>query len=172
VDAVWPAQRHCRCPAHRTRRSDGPRAGAVPRHDRIRAWTAQIDPELAEWDYGCYDGMRTPEIHEHNPTWNVFHDGCPGGESLGQVECRADRLLNRLKALDGPVALFTHGQFGCLLAARWLGLAGSQGEHFVMEPASVSVLGGKPGHPGIPAIIRWNMEPALGTMTSQPLAPA
>jgi len=122
---------------------------------------AMIEPDLAEWDYGCYDGMRTAEIHERNPAWNVFHDGCPGGESLGQAESRASRLLGRLKRLQGPLALFTHGQFGCMLAASWMGLPGHEGEHFAMDPASISVLGPKPGHASVPVIVRWNMPFAL-----------
>lgn len=117
---------------------------------------AEVEPDLAEWDYGDYEGLRTPEIRQTVPGWNVFRDGCPGGESLAQVVARADRLLGRLRGMAGPVVLFSHGHFGCVLGARWAGLAGSAGEHLVLDPASISVLGARPGHPEVPAILRWN----------------
>ena len=121
---------------------------------------AVIEPDLAEWDYGEYEGMVTADIWQIDPGWNVFHDGCPGGESLAQVVARADRLLERVKTMTGPVALFSHAQFSCVLAARWVGLAGSAGEHLVLDPASLSILGSRPGHPEVPVIARWNVVPA------------
>ena len=70
---------------------------------------AQVEPDLAEWDYGDYEGLRTPEIAKERPGWNIFADGCPNGELPDQVSARADRLIGRLEALDGNLALFSHG---------------------------------------------------------------
>jgi broad specificity phosphatase PhoE len=81
---------------------------------------AQVEPDLAEWDYGDYEGLRTPEIAKERPGWNIFADG--NGELPNQVSVRADRLIGRLEALDGNVALFSHGHFSRVLAARWIGL--------------------------------------------------
>ncbi len=120
---------------------------------------AIVEPDLVEWDYGDYEGMLTADIWQINSGWNVFRDGCPGGETLAQVVTRADRLLLRLKLLPGPIAMFSHAQFGSVLAARWAGLAGEAAEHLVLDPASVSILGPKPGHPEVPVITRWNVVP-------------
>ena len=118
-----------------------------------------VEPDLAEWDYGEYEGLITSEIWQSNPGWNVFRDSCPGGEALLQIVARADRLLLRLKAMSGSIALFSHGQFGAVLAARWAGLSGEAGEHFVLDPASLGILGLKPRHPEVPVITRWNIVP-------------
>lgn len=125
-----------------------------------RGRPAIVDPDLAEWDYGAYEGMRTADIWKTHPGWNVFRDGCPNGESLDAVVLRADRLIAQLRNVQGNVALFSHGQFGCVLAARWAGMPGGAGEHFALDPASISVLGPKPGHPRVPVIARWNVVPA------------
>lgn len=121
---------------------------------------AVTDPDLAEWDYGRYDGLQTDQIRLQDPNWNVFRNGCPEGETVAEVVARADRVIARLCAMAGPIALFTHGQFGCVLGARWAGLAGGQGEHLALDPASLSVLGPKPGHPLVPVITRWNVVSA------------
>ncbi|MEO8723634.1 MAG: histidine phosphatase family protein [Sphingobium sp.] len=121
--------------------------------------TATIEPDLAEWDYGDYEGLHTADIRKTSPRWSVFRDGCPGGETLDNVVSRADRLLVRLRRAQGNIALFSHGQFGCVLAARWAHLAGREGEHFALDPASLSILGPKPGHPEVPVITRWNIVP-------------
>jgi len=118
--------------------------------------TAEIEPDLAEWNYGDYEGARTADIRQGHPDWNIFRDGCPGGESPGQVFDRADRLLTRLRKLEGKVALFSHGQFGCVLAARWIGLPVTEGAHFVLGTASLGVLGYDPDHPTAPIISVWN----------------
>jgi broad specificity phosphatase PhoE len=124
--------------------------------DRI----AEIEPELAEWDYGDYEGRASADIRSDRPGWNVFSDGCPGGETPGQISDRADRVIDWLRPLTGNVALFSHGQFGCVLAARWIGLAVLEAQHFSLDAASLSVLGPKPGHPDVPAVLRWNFVPA------------
>ena len=82
----------------------------------------EIEPDLAEWDYGDYEGQRSVDIRQRRPDWNLFRDGCPRGELPAQLSDRADRLIARLRALDGNVALFSHGHFGCVLGVRWIGL--------------------------------------------------
>lgn len=120
---------------------------------------AMVEPDLAEWDYGDYEGLLGTEIRQIHPGWNIFRDGCPGGEALPQVVERADRLVARLKAMAGPVALFSHGHFGTVLAARWVGLPGEAAANLILDPASISVLGPRPRHPDIPVIARWNVVP-------------
>ncbi len=117
---------------------------------------AVIDPDLAEWDYGTYDGLRSRDIYQERPDWSVFRDGCPGGETPAQISDRADRLIARLRSLDGNVALFTHGHFGCALAARWIDLPVIEGQHLLLSTASVSILGHHPTHPEVPVISLWN----------------
>ncbi len=121
------------------------------------AHQAEIEPDLAEWDYGTYEGLSTADIRKTAPDWNIFRDGCPGGETAAQVSSRADRLIARLSRLGGDIALFSHGQFGCVLAARWIGLAVIEAQHFALDTASLSILGPKPGHPDVPVVTRWNM---------------
>jgi broad specificity phosphatase PhoE len=123
------------------------------------AHAAEIEPHLAEWDYGAYESLSTAEIRKTAPDWNIFRDGCPGGETAAQVSARADCLIARLSGLGGDIALFSHGQFGCVLAARWIGLAIIEGQHFALDTASLSILGPKPGHPDVPVVTRWNMLP-------------
>ncbi len=120
----------------------------------------EIEPDLAEWDYGDYEGQRTVDIRKGRPDWNVFRDGCPRGEMPAQVSDRADRLIAHLRALDGNVALFSHGQFGCVLAARWIGLPAIEGQHFALGAASLSILGHEPSHPKVRVIALWNAAPA------------
>lgn len=117
---------------------------------------AVIDADLAEWDYGDYEGQRSVDIRKQRADWNVFRDGCPGGESTAQVSGRADRLIAHLRALDGNVALFSHGQFGCVLAARWIGLPLVDAQHFALDTASLSILGHDPHHPEVSVIALWN----------------
>jgi broad specificity phosphatase PhoE len=113
----------------------------------------RIDPDLVEWEYGEYEGLTTAEIRRKVPEWNLFEDGCPGGESPEQVGARADRLLERVRAAGGVVALFAHGHFSRVLAARWIGLPTSHGRNFLLDTATVSVLGMDREDP---AIRRWN----------------
>jgi probable phosphoglycerate mutase len=122
--------------------------------------TAVTDPDLAEWDYGRYEGLTSAQVRDQDPDWNVFRDGCPGGESVADVVARADRVIDRLLAMAGPIVLFSHGQFGCVLGARWIGLAGAAGDLLSLDPASLSVLGPKPRHPDVPVIVRWNVVSA------------
>lgn len=119
---------------------------------------AQIEeePGLAEWNYGAYEGLRSQAIREERPGWSVYHDGCPDGETPTEVSDRADHLIDRLQTLSGNIALFSHGQFGCSLAVRWIGLPILQAQHFLMETASLCVLGYNPGHPELRIIGAWN----------------
>ena len=118
-----------------------------------------IKPELSEWDYGDYEGLRSADIRRDTPDWNIWRDGCPGGESPADVSARADRLIASLCELQSTVALFTHGQFGAALAARWIGLMLVEGQHFALNTGSVSLLGIDPRHPDRRIIELWNEVP-------------
>ena len=117
----------------------------------------KIEPDLAEWDYGEYEGLRSARIIETRPGWNLFRHGCPNGESPAQVAERADRLIARVRVLAGNVALFSHGQFGAVLAARWIGLPLLEAEHFPFGTASLSILSYAAQHPTVSVIEKWNV---------------
>jgi broad specificity phosphatase PhoE len=103
---------------------------------------AEIDPDLVEWDYGEYEGRRGADIRAERPDWNLFRDGCPGGETPQQVTARADRVVGRVRAIPGDVLLFTSGHFIRVLAARWLGLEPTENSrYFMLSTASLSALG-------------------------------
>src|SRR5580700_10270074 len=102
---------------------------------------AEIDPDLVEWDYGQYEGRRTVEIHAERPDWQLFRDGCPGGESPEQVASRADRIIQRVRSMQEDVLLFSSGHFLRMLAARWLGLEPAAGRFFLLGTASLSAVG-------------------------------
>ena len=120
---------------------------------------AEIEPDLAEWDYGDYEGKRSLEICGERPDWNIFRDGCPNGEMPGQVSGRADRLIAHLIVMKGNVALFSHGHFGSALAVRWIGLAVDQGQHLQLNTASLSILSYNPSHLEVRVISLWNATP-------------
>ena len=117
---------------------------------------AEIEPDLVEWDYGDYEGLRPVDIRKAQPDWNVFQDGCPGGEAPGQISARADRLITRLRTLEGNIALFSHGHFGRVLAARWIGLEIRQAQALLLSTASISILGYEHNVAEVPAIVLWN----------------
>ncbi len=121
---------------------------------------AETEPDLAEWDYGEFEGRRSVDILTAQPTWNIFHDGCPGGETTTQISARADRLVARLRTMNGNIALFSHGHFGRVLGARWIGLPISAGQHLLLSTASISVLGYEHDRSATPAIVCWNSTPA------------
>ena len=103
---------------------------------------AEADRDLVEWDYGQYEGRRTDEIRAERPDWELFRDGCPGGESPKQVSARADRVVRRVRAVTGDVLLFTSGHFMRVLATRWLGLEPTVNcKFFMLSTASLSALG-------------------------------
>ena len=114
---------------------------------------AEIDRNLMEWNYGEYEGLTPKQIRAKAPGWLLFRDGCPGGESPEQVGARVDRLIARMRAVEGHVALFAHGHILRVLAARWLGLPAPAGCHFMLDTATLSVLS---YYRGIPAVKRWN----------------
>jgi len=120
---------------------------------------SEIEPDLAEWDYGDFEGRRSLDIRRDNRDWDIWRDGCPGGESTTDIGVRADRLIARLATMKGFVALFSHGQFGAALAARWIGLAVIKGQHFTLHPASVSLLGTDDHHADRRVIELWNECP-------------
>jgi len=120
-----------------------------------------IEPDLTEWNYGAYEGLRSEEIRVLRPDWNVFDDGCPDGESPADIAARADRLIDRLAVLRGNIALFSHGAFAGVIASRWIGLPVRTGAHFSLATASMSILAQNPNHPDIRAIALWNAVPAM-----------
>ena len=102
---------------------------------------AEIDRDLLEWNYGEYEGRRTAEIHAERPDWQLFRDGCPGGESPQQVGARADRVVKRTRGIQGNVLIFSSGHILRVLTARWLGLEPADGKYFLLSTASLSALG-------------------------------
>jgi len=122
---------------------------------------AEVDRDLVEWDYGQYEGRRTAEIHAKRPDWQLFRDGCPGGESPDQVGARADRVVRRVRAIEGNVLLFSSGHFLRVFAARWLGLEPGAGRYFVLGTASLSAVGYE--HDRSEPVIRfWDETPREG----------
>lgn len=114
---------------------------------------AEVDDDLAEWAYGDYEGLTTPEIRERVPGWSVWNTPSPGGESAEEVTTRLDRVVARTLASDGPVLAFAHGHSLRALAARWLGLPVQEGRLFYLDTATISVL----GHDRETAVLqRWN----------------
>ena len=102
---------------------------------------AEIDRDLLEWNYGEYEGRLTTDIHKERPEWQLFRDGCPGGESPDEVGTRADRVVKRVRAVEGDVLVFSSAHFLRVFAARWLGLDTAFGRYFVLSTASLSALG-------------------------------
>lgn len=102
---------------------------------------AEVDRNLVEWNYGDYEGLRTIDIHAKRPGWQLFRDGCPGGESPGQIGERADHTVSRLRESKGNVLIFSSGHFLRVLAARWLGLEPAAGKFFMLKTAALSAIG-------------------------------
>jgi broad specificity phosphatase PhoE len=102
---------------------------------------AEIDRDLLEWNYGEYEGRLTADIQTERPDWQLFRDGCPGGESPNEVGTPADRVVKRVRAVEGDVLVFSSAHFLRVFAARWLGLEVAFGRYFVLSTASVSALG-------------------------------
>ncbi len=114
---------------------------------------AHIDNDLVEWNYGEYEGLTSREIREEAPGWLLFDHGCPGGETPEQVGERADRIIARTRGQQGNVALFAHGHFLRVVAARWLGFGAGAGRHFLLDTGTLNILS---YYQGIPAIKEWN----------------
>lgn len=119
------------------------------------ASVAEVDCNLVEWDYGDYEGRRTTEIHADRPDWQLFRDGCPGGETPAQVAARADSVISCLHAINGDVLVFSSGHFLRTLAIRWLGFEAVAGRFLMLNTASLSVLGYE-NSLDQPAIRLWN----------------
>ena len=117
---------------------------------------AEVDPDLTEWDYGRFEGKLTSEILAELPGWELYRDGCPGGESPGDVADRADRFLARVHDLDGDVLAFSSGHMIRMIAARWFGLPPATGRVFFCRPASVGVLGFEHDRRDQPILNLWN----------------
>jgi broad specificity phosphatase PhoE len=116
----------------------------------------EMDRDLLEWDYGEYEGRRTAEILADRPGWQLFRDGCPGGESPDQVGARADRVLKRVRAVKGDVLLFSSGHFLRVFAARWLGLEAAAGRYFLLSTGSLGMLAYEHHSLSEPVILLWN----------------
>ena len=114
---------------------------------------AEVDPDLVEWDYGDYDGRTAAEIRRERPGWTPWHGGFPGGETLEEVAARADRVVARVRGVDGDVALFAHGHILRVIAARWLEQPPIEAAHYYLATASLSMLGWERE---TPVIDRWN----------------
>ena len=125
------------------------RSGVVP----AGGGAVEVWDDLGEWDYGAYEGITTPDIQAGRPGWELFHDGCPGGESPAEVAARADAVVTRVRAVQGDVALFSHGHFLRVLAARWVGWPVEAGLHLLLDTGTLSELDAKRGDP---VIRRWN----------------
>jgi fructose-bisphosphate aldolase class I len=125
---------------------------------------AEIDNDLKEWNYGDYEGLTPSQIEQRKPGWLIFTDGCPNGERPEQVGARIDRLMAKIRAVAGDVALFAHGHLLRTFGARWLGLPPEDGAHFLLDPATVSVAS---FYHGVPAMRQWNVPVPSRTIGGQ-----
>ena len=114
---------------------------------------AIVDDDLCEWNYGRYEGLTTAEIKKTAPGWLLFRDGCPDGETPGEVGARVDRVIARARTSGGAVALFAHGHVLRVLASRWIGQPAEGGEHFMLDTGTLSVLS---FYRDVPAVRIWN----------------
>lgn len=129
---------------------------------------SRVEPNLREWDCGEYEGLTIEEIHAQRPGWNLYRDGCPGGESPHDVRDRVDAVVAAIRRVDGPVALFSHGHYLCALAARWIGLHVSDGARFRLDAAAIGILDVEHGALNEPSIAAWNVgEQFSGTPQAQ-----
>ena len=122
----------------------------------LAEYTPEIEPDLLEWNYGDYEGLKTAQIRKNRPGWDLFQDGCPGGESVHEVCERVDRLVERLKGLSGNVVLFAHGHILRVVAARWVRQPVAFGRALLLSTATVSILGFDHQTMDEPAIRLWN----------------
>jgi probable phosphoglycerate mutase len=125
-----------------------------------------VDHDLTEWDYGEYEGLRTAEILQRNPDWDLFRDGVPNGESPAAISARADRVVARLRAAVGTVLIFSSGHFLRVLAVRWLGLEVTAARYLLLGTASISILSYEHSLRE-PAIALWNQTPAPQPTTAR-----
>ncbi len=118
--------------------------------------TAQVRPELMEWDYGRYEGLTSRRIAEQNPGWSLWRDGGPDGETPADVGRRVDPVIAQVRQVAGDVLIFAHGHVLRVLAARWLDEPPGGGRHYALQTAALSVLGYEHEDP---VISRWNLPP-------------
>jgi probable phosphoglycerate mutase len=123
----------------------------------------EIEPALAEWNYGEYEGLTQDEIEHRAPGWVIFSDGCPGGESPAEVGARVDGMLAKIRKMTGTVAVFSHGHLLRVLAARWIAFPVELGTHFLLDTSTVSVLD---YYRDTPAMKSWNAPLADGSYTT------
>ena len=114
---------------------------------------SEIEPNLIEWDYGDYEGITSAQIHETVPGWTVWTGAVPGGETIDQVAARADAVIERALTADGDTIVFAHGHILRMLTARWCELDPAEGRRFVLDPATLCVLGWEHASR---AILQWN----------------
>lgn len=135
-----------------------PRVRATRTADLAGLTGVRLDDDLVEWDYGSYEGLTSARIRETEPSWDLWRDGCPGGESPRQIGIRLDRVLDRVREalVIGDVALVAHGHSLRVATARWLGLPVSAGALFVLDTATLSRLGFEHG---LPVLTGWNENP-------------
>jgi broad specificity phosphatase PhoE len=120
------------------------------------AGQATLDPGLVEWDYGDYEGRTLAQIHQERPGWELFRDGCPGGESVVQITERVDRVVSRLRKLEGRVLIFSSGHVLRVLAARWVDSCAALGRRLMLDPACICELGYDHGRDSV--IRLWNQR--------------
>ena len=116
----------------------------------------EILSDAIEWNYGQYEGVKTHDIHKDRPDWDLFRDGCPGGEDAAAVGARADRVIERIRAAGGDVLLFSSSHFLRVFGARWIGLPPSGGAHFVLSTTALNELSYEHSHLTEPVIRVWN----------------
>lgn len=124
---------------------------------------AELRHDLHEWDYGDYEGMTTPQIHERRPDWSLWRDGGPNGETATDVGARADRVIAEVRAIQGDVIAFGHGHMLRVLGARWVSLPPEDGGKLVLGTGSLSTLGYEHN---LPVVVHWNREPVEGRVAS------
>ena len=112
-----------------------------------------VDPDLCEWNYGRFEGLTTDQIQTEMPDWDVFEQGCPEGDSPAEVSERVDHVIEKIRAIDGDVAVFSHGHLSRVFATRWIDLPVEDSHMFVLDTATYSVLG---AYHDAPAIVIWN----------------
>jgi probable phosphoglycerate mutase len=127
---------------------------------------AIVDADLREWNYGEYEGLTPAEIHAVRPGWMIFRDGAPGGETPSEVAARVDRVIARVRAIDGDVAVFAHGHVLRVLAARWIGLPPEGGRHFLLDTGTLCILG---SYRSEPAVKTWNGALLDGAVRTAPV---
>jgi probable phosphoglycerate mutase len=117
----------------------------------------RVEPDLREWDCGEYEGLTLEDIRAKRPYWNLYRDGCPGGESPDQIRERADAVISELRRVEGPVAVFSHMHLLCALTARWIGLDVTDGARFRLDEVAIGILGVEHNALDEPSIAAWNV---------------